>query len=221
MFGNVAGKRLRVINAGAPGYTTYQAYAFLRYYSDAIAPDAVLLYCGINDYLPVTYLQRRAKGAAVITEPLTDWQLHRRRRAPRARIHQWLHDELNLYRILFKLIGGHPAGRRKGQLRAKRDQARVPDTEREMLLDKIVALCEQRGIELAIIIPWYVEFETHIPLLRRFALTRDVPLVDLPVEFCDLPGERIQYFLDPVHPNAEGHRLMAERIAQVVKPRWK
>jgi lysophospholipase L1-like esterase len=58
-----------------------------------------------------------------------------------------------------------------------------------------------------------VKFEDHAPLLREFAAEHGLPLIDLPNLLRKTPSKpREEYFLDRLHPTAEGHALIAEAI---------
>jgi lysophospholipase L1-like esterase len=75
-------------------------------------------------------------------------------------------------------------------------------------------------VELVLVVPWYREFEDHAPVLREFAAARAVALIDLPRRLQNLPRPRASYFLDSVHPTAEGHRLIAQAIQEELQALW-
>ena len=59
---------------------------------------------------------------------------------------------------------------------------------------------------------------TYLATAERavFAVENDVLLVDLPRELSHLEEEKGRHFIDEVHPNPEGHRLIAETIGRVL-----
>jgi hypothetical protein len=89
---------------------------------------------------------------------------------------------------------------------------RVPEEDRRAVLEMFRDFCAVRDIELVVVIPWYRKFDSHIPLLRRFAVENGLPVVDLPAILESIPQPIEFYFDDEVHPNARGHRQIAGAI---------
>ena len=53
--------------------------------------------------------------------------------------------------------------------------------------------------------------------LERFCLSFGVRMIDFRGDFCDREGKvRTELYLDGLHLNPEGHRVMAERVAKVL-----
>ena len=52
--------RVRVLNAGVPGYSLFQGIVYLKSRAKRLGIDLVLVYFGYNDFLPVAYLAERA-----------------------------------------------------------------------------------------------------------------------------------------------------------------
>ena len=61
-------KNIEVINAGIPGYTTYQELEFLKVYGLDMQPDLVILGFVFNDVYH-KYLHRPSKGKIIAPEP--------------------------------------------------------------------------------------------------------------------------------------------------------
>jgi len=57
-------------------------------------------------------------------------------------------------------------------------------------------------------------------VLRRFAAEHDVIMIDLPRLLSKAPQPRAEYFQDQIHPNSEGHRLIAEAALATPRARW-
>ena len=205
------GKKVRVINGGVPAYTSFQGYQYLEHRGENLEVDAVAIYYGYNDFLPVTSLAERAGGDVRKSRGLTDRELFRLRQTRFERLKQFLTKHSNSYRALVYGWAQEPAD--DTLIRTHMSQSRVPETDREMILHRFTDLCKQRDIEFVIVIPWYSQFTAHIPLLRDFAKANDVPAVDLPLVLPQrLEHPLNHYFSDQVHPTSDGHRLIAEEI---------
>ncbi|MEW6744833.1 MAG: GDSL-type esterase/lipase family protein [Planctomycetota bacterium] len=216
-LGQFRGKPLRVINAGVPGYSLFQGYIYLKSRGLELEPDGVLLYFGINDFLPVTYLAERDAMAQSSTVGLNDWELFWRRESFLHKVTSWISQHSNLVRGIRSLLHREI---QPSMLRQAEGRVRVPPEHRIELLKRIAGLCRERGIPLIIIVPWYREFFMHGPLLREFAAEHGLPLVDLPEELADLTEATSNYFIDPMHPNAAGHGLIAEAIQAAIEKFW-
>ena len=199
----LAGRALQTINAGVPGHSLFQGVAYLRQRGLMLQPDVVLLYFGYNDFLKVSYRAAR-EGVA---SGLSDRELYERRRRPLARALWTLERSSALARLALE-------SGREGQVVRGRG-VRVPEQDRRQLLRELRQLCAEEGLQLVVVIPWYLHFDLHIPLLRELRNEPDVVLVDLPWRLRDTP--RTDYFLDTLHPNAKGHRLIAGEIAAVLQ----
>jgi len=221
-LGSVNGKAVRVINAGVPGYTVVQGHAYLRYRGVRLEPDAVLLYFGYNDFLNVAFRERRDALGGTGSAGLTDLELFNLRRRLPDRLASWMYLHSNLARLAGSIVhrADAPAAATAAPdddgVRTRRNLPRVPEDDRWTSLEGILGLCEARGIDLVIVVPWYLGFEDHAPLLRRFASEHGVMIVDLPSLLEVDPGERDRYFRDLSHPNEEGHRQIAKAITSVL-----
>ncbi len=207
------GRPVRVINAGVPGYTIFQGWAYLAHRGLALEPDVVLLYFGFNDFLPVSFLWDRDALASEQSGGLTDRELFALRRRPLARLDGALRLRSAFYRwwALRLASGGPPDLAAADRVRDPR-RPRVPEADRRELLARIQALCREHGVELVIVVPWYRRFVEHEQLLRDFSAEEEVRLVDLPQRLGSEAPRTETLFLDDVHPSAEGHALIAAEI---------
>ncbi len=203
LLSRVDGKRVRVINAGVPGYSLFQGHQYLAHRGLQLEPDLVLLYFGYNDFLPVSYLERQGSRG------FDDAELHEYRRSTHYRVHTFLGRTSNLYRAFRNWR--EPGSTAEGAAEDRRP--RVPEAKRRELLSAFLELCMQHEIQVVVVVPWYMKFEDHAPLLREFAREHGLLAIDLPELLRRTPRKpREEYFLDRVHPTAEGHELIAREI---------
>lgn len=207
LMGPVEGGTVRVINAGVPGYSIFQGLAYLRCCGLALKPDAVLLYFGFNDFLPISYRVDRDAGAEARQGLLTDIQLFEQRQQPLYRATHTLATYSNFARfLLFRVSSDATSSSRSSS------QPRVPLEDRRRILTELLALANEHALRLIVIVPWYLEFSGHEALLREFAAAHDLVLVDIPRHV----SPRADYFIDPFHPNAAGHEIIARLIAEEI-----
>jgi lysophospholipase L1-like esterase len=211
------GRPLRVINAGIPGYTLFQGYFYLERRGIDLKPDAVMIYFGHNDFLPVANLRKRDGMATDSTRGLNDWELYEQRQAISWKIGYWLARRSNLVRAVmaFQKNNAKPEA-----IKQNPNKVRVPREHREKLLKMFQDYCAQRDIEFIIVVPWYMTFKKHIALLRKFAAENDILIIDLPKALKIGPKQKKRYFRDSTHPNPRGHRAIAEAIAAGIRHLW-
>jgi lysophospholipase L1-like esterase len=201
--------RFRVINAGAPSYSSFQSLVLLKKVGIALEPDAVVLYHEGNDYLPIGWDQRDVSQR---TDPQRYAQ---RQKAPWF----WWLSRLRTYRVAAAwLYRRNPDAALLDRVYAKFGR-RLPGvatrlTEREQyeVLGEFERVCQQAGVQLVLIHPTYSATSPHRCPLTEFARTHDVPLLETLKLF---PWRaRRALFADPAHPNAQGHRLIGEALAE-------
>jgi len=216
-MGSVKGKPLRVINAGLPGYTLFQGYIYLKHRGIELKPDAVMIYFGHNDFLPVANLRKRDGMATVRTLGLSDWELFQQRQAFKWKLGFWLAQRSNFVRATMSSPNKNV---KQESIKANPDKVRVPREHREQLLKMYQEFCAARDIVFIVIVPWYQTFKKHIALLRKFAAENNVLIVDLP-KILEIPNKRKKiFFRDSTHPNPRGHRAIAEAIAGKLRQFW-
>jgi lysophospholipase L1-like esterase len=211
---SVGGRRVSVVNAGVPAYTSFQGVKYLRYHGLKLDPDAVLVYFGANDFTPLSFRTSRT-GSWVENHAMTDSELFELRRSPYVRMSVFLLERSNLYRsvVLGKRVGSQ-------EMKPLAARSRLSSQDRLEVLGEFNEICSEHGIRLVIIVPWYREFKLHEGLLRQFAEDNDVDLIDLPRLLGQAPGAREIYFMDLTHPTGRGHRLIAEAIEAALRELW-
>jgi len=214
---DIDGKSLRVINAGLPGYTLFQGYIYLKHRGFDLKPDAVMIYFGHNDFLPVANLRKRDGMASEATRGLNDWELFEQRQAFSWKLSYWLAQRSNLVRTVLSF---QQKKVKAEAIKVNPDKVRVPRELRKKLLKMYQDYCAERDIAFIIIVPWYLKFKKHIALLRKFAEQNNISIVDLPKALRIPPKQKKRYFRDSTHPNPRGHRIIAEAIANELRNLW-
>ena len=192
------GGRVRVINGSVPGYTAFQGKRFLEKRGFDLEPDLVIACFGFND--AATWSSRsdretaRVMAAGRWEEPLQ-----------RSRAYTGLKRVVGSYRIEPEPVdtGGRP--------RLSRD-----DFRRTLL--EIREICTERNVPVLFLLwPYRVQrekgIESHISYQDVIAAAGEsghVPVVSLVQPFLESDDH---LFVDNVHANAAGCRVVAETIA--------
>jgi hypothetical protein len=98
-------------------------------------------------------------------------------------------------------------------------QCRVPDPDRRALLTELIDTLQSRKIDLVLIHPAYELSRPHRCVLTELAREKGVPFVEMEriVRKPGLPKSAL--YLDIYHPTGFVHRLLADELARVVRPR--
>ncbi len=194
---------LRFINHGVPGYSTFQAMAWLEQEGRALQPDLVLFASCHNDY-------------SDSDEADPDWigltpTLRSLRRA-------WMSPTLT--QLLRSLM--LPPPRDPGLPARQRAGFRVSLEQRRAALDRVGEVCREDGIPLALVLmpqalrPWPAD--AYIRDFRRYARDRRIPLAD-----GQQAAEESEHWGalfppgDIVHPTAEGQREVARAVVGLLR----
>ncbi|MCA8974525.1 MAG: hypothetical protein KDC98_07370 [Planctomycetes bacterium] len=192
----------RSINAGVPGYSSFQGLALLRSMPALPAPAATVVSFQFNDDAHWDDRSDLEHAAALrgIVPALTR---HSR-----------------FVGLLATLLAAEPERRpEEPQLR----RTRLSDAEYEAQVRAIVALCRERG-SIPVLMIWptraqvtYGERIAKQEMMRRVALELDVALVDLVPIFCAAARAGRPLHIDVVHCNREGHEAVARALAPVLQ----
>jgi lysophospholipase L1-like esterase len=203
------GYDLEVLNGGQRAWTTVQTSRFLELELEEIDPDIVLLYHEWNDFLPTTWRSSRLRGAG-----LTDRQILA------------LGDRLGVDPLIvtnfpwWRVPDPAPPGE-KPWMDNPRPYVRVPDADREASLERIVELTLSQGATLVLIHPAYKISRPHRCVLTRVAEEHGVVWFEAEdvLGGSGRPGERRKatLYTDNVHPNARGHRVLADALASFLE----
>jgi len=208
---------IRVINAGTPGYSTFQMTRAFETKVRSLRPDVVVLYTGHwNDFTPAIRLsdEDRANESPGMSAPRPlDFGGVRTLQAVAAMlepIRSYLRTrELDRYRHAF--FEGRTI-----------DGPRVPLPVFRECLRTLADACREDGIAVLFLpgplprdtsrtVPVVEEYRTA---LREEAAKLDVPLVDVDDAFRALPEEKL--FFDFIHPKPKGHQILADAIFRVL-----
>jgi lysophospholipase L1-like esterase len=214
---------LEVINAGVPGYTTYQELAFFKNYLLQTEPDLVLLTYCLNDNH--TFLHRFDQNARMLLTAEAIESL---------KVNGFADKIISRSYVLSKLKLGILARQRQSTECAFpwdcaydfhiawKDE---PWAQFDGYLSELKALVHARRGKFAVII---VPYEPQLDLFKRVSDSQYVlkpqiklrnlcekhalPCLDLFTAFRTKSEEGIRLFRDGIHLNEEGHRLAAETI---------
>jgi len=182
------GSGWQVLNAAAPGHTSYQAREYLAWYGVAFSPDIVIADVGVNDTLPLTP-----------QFPLPDDEVQR---PPR-----WVVDATTslrfsaVYRLLRRWMSPDAPAVSGGQ--------RVSADKRLANVQAMRALGEERGFKVLLINQFRADLRGSGRIQCLFEDTGAEAVVDACAMWAER-GDVRGFFADPVHANAAGHALLAE-----------
>ncbi len=190
--------RTRSINAAVPGYTAYQGRVTLENLHFDRLPGAVVVSFMFNDDLPWD-------GRGDLEHAMD-----------RARFDNWLLRHSSLVQMLTVLRGSGTAPR-PGTVQRR---PRLTDAEYASELGRIVDRVRSLGAE-AILVAWPIARQMANDrvtrkqiVMHKVAKAKGVPFVDL------VPHFRMQeppVFVDAVHANAAGNRLVADLLEPEVR----
>ncbi len=223
-------ERIDVLNAGVPGYTTYESVANLAYKVLDRRPALIVVYHGANDL----HARRVARYVGDNTGYRKSWGLESRPvfTAMRHCYHcRWL-----ALRFGFKALAFEHYTRHQDELRENPPAALLKEHPPEPYrrnLRYLVRLAQSSGVPTALCTfasnpdfadhyasqPFYVSgFEEMNAVVRQVAEEEGAMLIDVAAE---LPRERELWF-DGVHLTASGAKRKAEIIAKAIHaaPPW-
>jgi lysophospholipase L1-like esterase len=196
------GRAVEVIPLAVPGYSSHQGLAWLRRDLAELQPDVVTLLYGWNDI----GLRSLPDRQAMKTDALSVTS-----RAVLSRSQALLH----LWRWAHRPRGGvaGPVG------------AQVPRVSREEFVENhraMASLARRHGARVLVIGPVYrdrvehpheaVFIAGHRSALRTAMQADGVPYLELPELTEDAYPANLPLFLEHIHPNHKGHRVIAESL---------
>ena len=226
MLNDVARANLRfeIINAGIPGYTSYQALALLKQTILPLQPDLLIVYFGWNDHAPADRQIPDQENMAQMRGYILKKMAHLQNNPLR---------QLRIYQGLTSILLGLQDRARQGTAipGEKPLVYRVGLREFKMNLIKIVTLAKQHKIPTILITApyahsaktpqknWQHEIQTHQTYnqaTREAAQASGAILLDMARFFRETNPESL-LASDGMQPNAAGQRILAQELVKTIK----
>ena len=236
-------RRFTALNAGVSAWSSFQSLKYLELRGLELEPDIVLFYHELNDYLPSTL---RDSSNTELGALKTDQQLYESRVHSISRTLLHSSALFRYLRSLYAYstiqafnseefdnplltIGlpdiGLPSrlARVEGKewnpmnFNDKSLGRRVSEVERNLNLQRLADLCQTNGITLVVIHPAYRGSTQHSCSLTRFCGDNNVPMYEAYEALHPSGLQRGAMFHDSWHPNAEGHRRLAQGLAEIIE----
>ncbi|MDJ0867404.1 MAG: GDSL-type esterase/lipase family protein [Myxococcota bacterium] len=236
-------RRVTVLNAGVPAWSSFQSRLYLEVRGLALEPDVVLFSHEFNDYLPASL---RTGGGTEADAVRSDRQLHQSRRSAlwrslqrrsalvrfigygvaRARLRRFeaAGEFVSPYDIGLPQIGVSARLRREGDeaadaspLPERNLPTRVLPEERAGIVAEVAALARAAGVQLVVIHPSYFRSRPHECELTRFCVESGVPMFEAHEVLH--PAGRLGRgtFRDEGHPSERGHQRLAVALADFLE----
>ena len=213
-----SGREIEIIPLACPGYTSGQGLAWLQRDIEELQPDIVTACFGWNDIRSAGLPDRE-------TFPRTAGQVLAREIISRSQ---------GLLHITAS------AAARKSNADNPKERASEPRSSPEEYtahFEQMADVCRSHGVWFGVILPVYRDPNTpdteplqqtrpdegarmalYRDRLREFVKVRNIPSLEI-VELTEKnwPASK-SLFGERIHPNAEGHTLMAERVAAFIEP---
>jgi lysophospholipase L1-like esterase len=201
------GKKYEVLNAGVPGYSSYQGLLYLRRDLVHFQPDVVLTYFGLNDLTgAMYYMDKEQRGFHTL---------------PRPSALSFIRN-LRLWHLMVDLV---EKTRRRDRFTAyftSRDLLRVTPEDYRANLRAMRAVADERGFRVFFITPVWkspegVFFDRPFWFQEPLRLTDGLsPVIDMYRVIKGHEARANLIYMDVAHPNTEGHALFAEEIVRAL-----
>ena len=205
---------IEVINAGVPGYSSYQGRKYYERYLYKLHPDIMLIMFGWNDHWAAG---DGIPDAAQETPP--QWVLA---------LHNMI-SPFKLYQFMRKVVLSASEEEKEVPLDDIKTRYRVSVDEFYMNLRSIIRKAKDEGTTPVLLVPPVASLQNYFnekvsPFhaihkryqqeIRRVAQREGVPLVDLQIVFDQYNDLFDDARHDPIHFNAKGHAITAQTIAE-------
>ena len=205
-------KRFEVINAGVGGYTTWQSAIYLEERGIDLDPDVVMIYHLKNDGLPRGVVD---ENNFLYQVRYTDPELYARRKPFQAILSALYHS--HLYLRIRQAVLQLPTDLPNFAEVQESAGTRLSDDERRAALRRIEATCRENGIRLVVLMPTYDRHPGHDYVIQDFIRDTGNLLISLPQRKAESNISDDAYYLDEVHPSAQGHALIGQWIFEALE----
>lgn len=215
-----SGQKIEIANAAVPGYSSMQCRILFERLKDSIKPDAVVLAPIWSDMMILKWKDKESLGNSGGISHRTQRILNKSAAA----------------QFVFQLVLASKGIKDKRRLvlnsifRYMPDSSpdstrRVEPAEHRQNLSGIVTAAKESGIEvLLMVLPGkddpnnpqsdVVKYRDNY---KTVAGKNKVPLLNLPAIFSDIRSRSdADLFIDDVHPNHKGHRVIAQNAAEII-----
>jgi len=194
------GRRVECLNAGVPGYSSFQGMLLANRLL-AHGPDALVLCFSTND---------------ATLRPRSDSEVHSRASRFSVTVQAWLDRSMVYLRLRKALRPSHPPASRTGTL-----VPRVAPSEYVQNLTQVIEICRIAGLRMVLV---------HIPALsgqevvdapyaqvaRTISLRNEVVLVDFRGVMAAARRDPAGLYIEAGYLNEAGHRLLAGALAEAI-----
>lgn len=207
-------KQFEVINAGVPGYSSFQGLRFLKKYILKLSPDIITVRFFAND------ISDNLKIGTTMTD--REYWIERENKKSGSKIFIFLQDALpeskvisDIKKIFFDL---------KIKFKLVKPKKRVPLNEYIYNLKEIARVARDNNMKVFFIYETLATGYTsrdmasrhpYFKALKLVSEEEDVRLIDPITSFVD--EKHGDLFFDEIHPTPQGHRIIAEEILKALK----
>ena len=202
---SIPDKKIKVFNAGVPGYTSFQGYLYLKNELIRQKPNFVTLNFGPNDHSCA--LNGKADKEQRVGKSLLDKLFHR------SRFYCCYKNWIKNVRLKYY----------KHNVDAGKSRVSMQDFEDNLI--SMIDLCRLNNCKVIMLTSFYLDkgqswVETHKrynDIITLVAVRRKVNLIDLAEQF----SKRSDLFIDPekdhVHINMKGYEIVARALYEVIR----
>ncbi len=190
------GKRFDVINAGVPGYTSYQGLKYLKTKIIKYDPDLIIVLFGHNDAAPAVYFEDKQQVSQQV------WLLKIQNALIKSRFYQILSKVIFIFRYNFSQF----------RTPLNHEKMRVSSVDYTNNLKLMFKIAESNHFQ-SLFLPPLIYQNDAVFYLDCYGLPENVFMVDYLHRFQQEKNKRALFLNDNCHFSALGHRILAEEIA--------
>jgi lysophospholipase L1-like esterase len=198
------GRKIRVINGGVSGYSSFQGRQFFHELAPKIQPDVVVLGYYFSDFIPDIMEDRLRVPPGTATSTLS-------RALARSNLYQFIRDEMEKHA--------------RQEARSTEGRSLVARVTVDDYRDNMSAMIDEAGQTKAKVVLLLLDPRaTPVPAgqkayreaMASLATRFKVPLVDMEGPFGKV-RDRASLFVDEVHPSPAGDAIIADELLAAMK----